>query len=121
MGTIQNWWLEIKRFLDTALGEWGMLVIIALVGLGAFGLGRLSVLSGSQVPVALATSQAAASSHAIPLGGAFVASKNGTTYYYPWCGTAQNIKPENQVWFATENAAQKAGYSPAKNCKGLEQ
>lgn len=52
-------------------------------------------------------------------GGAYVASKTGTKYYLPWCGTANRIKEENKVWFATKAEAEAAGYEPAKNCKGI--
>lgn len=56
---------------------------------------------------------------ALPAGGQYVASKNGTKYYLPWCGSVKNIKEENKVWFATKADAEKAGYAPASNCKGL--
>jgi hypothetical protein len=56
---------------------------------------------------------------AIPAGGQVVASKTGAKYYLPWCATAKRIKPENQVWFASQEAAKAAGYEPAANCKGL--
>jgi len=52
-------------------------------------------------------------------GGQVVASKSGTKYYLPWCGTVSRIKEENKVWFASIEEAEKAGYEPAKNCKGL--
>lgn len=120
MHRISELWLEIKRFVDVALGEWGMLAILCLVGLGAFGLGRLSVLEATRTPVALQGASAAEAFRGMHLGGEFVASRTGGTYYYPWCGGAQNIKAENQIWFTSEAAARKAGYAPAKNCKGLE-
>lgn len=49
----------------------------------------------------------------------YVASKNGTKYHLPWCGSASQIKEENKIWFATKEEAEKAGYSPASNCKGI--
>lgn len=52
-------------------------------------------------------------------GGQYVASKSGTKYYLPWCGTAKRIKDGNKVWFASKAEAEAAGYEPAKNCKGL--
>ena len=54
-----------------------------------------------------------------PASGAYVASKSGTKYYLPWCGTANRIKEENKVWFETKAEAEAAGYQPAANCKGL--
>ena len=49
----------------------------------------------------------------------YMASKNGTKYYLPTCGTAKRIKEENRIWFATKEEAQSAGFGPAANCPGL--
>ena len=52
--------------------------------------------------------------------GSYVASKNGGSYYFPWCGLVGRIKDANKVWFATKAAAEAAGYKPAANCHGLK-
>jgi hypothetical protein len=109
--------------------------IVALVGIGAFGLGRLSalgqkgrlVIHAPDMPAGLAhaipLAPAAAAPGTVPLGqagstnGNFVASKNGTKYYTAGCSGASRIKPENQVWFATDASAQAAGYSLSSTCK----
>ncbi len=49
----------------------------------------------------------------------YMASKNGTKYYLPSCGSAKRIKEENRIWFATKDEAEAAGYGPAANCPGL--
>lgn len=49
----------------------------------------------------------------------YVGSKNGTKYHLPWCAGAKQIKEENKVWFSSKTEAEKAGYSPASNCKGI--
>lgn len=49
----------------------------------------------------------------------FVASKNGTKYYFPWCSGVDKIKEENKIWFASKEDAKQKGYTPAKGCKGL--
>lgn len=51
--------------------------------------------------------------------GGYVASKSGTKYHLPWCGSAKQIKEENKIWFATKAEAEAAGYTPAANCKGI--
>lgn len=51
--------------------------------------------------------------------GTYMASKNGTKYYLPTCGSAKRIRPENVVWFQTKAEAEAAGYGPAANCPGL--
>jgi Metal binding domain of Ada len=55
----------------------------------------------------------------LPAGGQYVASKNGTKYFLPWCGSAKNIKEENKIWFTTKAEAEAKGYEPAANCKGI--
>ncbi|MEY2641007.1 MAG: hypothetical protein RL150_400 [Candidatus Parcubacteria bacterium] len=51
--------------------------------------------------------------------GQVVASKMGTTFYYPWCSGRSRIKPENERWFESSEEALKYGLKPAKNCLGL--
>ena len=48
-----------------------------------------------------------------------VASKNGKTFYLPWCGGGLRIKKQNRIYFYSKEDAKKAGYRPAKNCEGL--
>jgi hypothetical protein len=55
----------------------------------------------------------------VPEVRTYMASKNGTKYYLPTCGSAKRIKEENRVWFGTKAEAEAAGYSPAANCPGL--
>lgn len=119
MQTIPNIAQKIKPQLDRILGEWGILALIILAALAAFGLGRLSALQEARPIVTV--SQAAAGASALPMapGGLLVASRTGTVYYYPWCAGAAKIKPENARWFVSEKEAQAAGYRAAKTCKGL--
>lgn len=72
------------------------------------------------LPVVAQTGLPAASyDSAAQAGGNYVASKNGTKYYFPWCGAAQKISEKNKISFASKEEAEKAGYEPAANCKGL--
>jgi hypothetical protein len=48
-----------------------------------------------------------------------VASKKGTKYHLLTCPGAKTIAVENKVTFPNSKAAEKAGFEPAKNCKGL--
>lgn len=116
-------WLEIKRGgmagIDRWAGEWGIFTLILLVALGSFGLGRLSVITAPKPLVSISEASMAAAGLPMAPGGQYVASRTGEVYYYPWCAGAKQILPQNQRWFATEEAAKAAGYRPAKNCKGL--
>ena len=119
MERIQDIWLGIKGIGHDAIHEWGLIVIVFLVALASFGLGRLSALEDARPPVSITEAPAAQKPGPIVLGGLIVASRAGSTYYYPWCTGAGKILPQNQVWFASEDAARRAGYQPAKACKGL--
>jgi hypothetical protein len=46
-----------------------------------------------------------------------VASSGGKKYYFVWCKGAANLKESKKRYFDTEEAAQKAGYSLANNCR----
>lgn len=118
--SIQEWRQKIKDLLDTAIGNWGLVAIVFLVGVASFGLGRLSALEDTRSPVSLKQTPEEAKPQGRYLGGLYVASRGGSVYYYPWCSGAANISLANQVWFDSKTAAQKAGYRVSKSCKGLE-
>lgn len=112
---IQQLVTKCKDLLEEGIGEWGLFAIVFLVALASFGLGRLSAMETIRPPVSITEAPGLAKPRGMYLGGQYVAAKGGTVYYYPWCGGAQKITPENQVWFQSAEAAQRAGYSPAKN------
>lgn len=124
--------LPLFRKLDP-LEPYLVPAIILVVGLGAFGLGRLSAAPGHeavrilypdaraaqpQAPMAAAAA-AAPEAPAGPGSGAYVASKSGTKYYLATCSGAQRIKPENRIYFGSKDEAAAAGYGPAATCPGL--
>ena len=112
-------------------------VLIILVAFGSFGLGRMSKIeetkepitiediSENTLPVVPKNIQAAAiktsptSSQPTPAGQKFVASKNGTKYYLPWCSGVDRILEANKIWFATKEEAEGRGLTPAANCLGI--
>ena len=119
MQSIQEWRQKIKNWTENAVGEWGLVAIVILLGLGSFGLGRLSALEDVRPPVAIQEAPGLAKPQGMYTGGLYVASRTGSVYYCPWCTGAGKILPQNQVWYTTEAAARAAGYTPAKACKGL--
>jgi hypothetical protein len=116
---IQEWGLKIKPLGAAFLGEWGLFAIVVVACLGSFGLGRLSALIEARPVVSVTEASMRAPAPRITEGGLIVASRSGSAYYYPWCDGALKIAPANQRWFSSEAAARAAGYTPAKNCKGL--
>jgi hypothetical protein len=116
---IQEYLLKIKLFLEGALGEWGLLALVLLVGIMSFGLGRFSAFEDVKPPVSITLAGGEAKPQSMYMGGLYVASRTGSVYYYPWCSGASNIAPQNQRWFKSPQEAQNAGYKPSKACKGL--
>ena len=120
MGRIQEIGQKIKNVLEDVLGEWGLIIIVFLVALISFGLGRLSALQQSRAPISVTQAPFEVRPRAMTPGGLILGSKSGTTYHFPWCPGAAKIAPQNQRWFQSEKEARNAGYAPAKNCKGLK-
>ena len=119
MQRIQDIGLKIKGLGADMVHEWGLVLIVFLVAMASFGLGRLSALEDARPPISVTQAPMAANQQAMAPGGLLVAARSGSVYYYPWCAGASRILPQNQRWCQSEEAARKAGYAPAKNCKGL--
>jgi hypothetical protein len=123
---------KIKQFIESEKGKDIMIVIIIiLVGLGSFELGRLSKTSKSSgikieypnnekgvlganvitsMPDAkLSTAQSSEKN--------FFASSRGSKYYSITCSAGKTIKQENRVYFDTREEAERAGYTLSSSCK----
>ncbi len=112
--------------------------VIVLIGFAGFGLGKLSSLEKKREPIIInkalnsipletkveipmgATVSAKAMIASEKAQGLLVASKTGKKYHFPWCAGATQIADKNKIWFSSYEEAQKAGYTKASNCKGLE-
>lgn len=131
--------MNVPDFLNPRKEPGGSLyigLILILVAVTSFGLGRLSRQGGGQAglrvlyPEGMAEMRldgaagAAASfetrTGAATTSGQIVASKSGTKYHFTWCSGAKSIKEENRIYFASTQEARAAGYEPASNCKGLQ-
>lgn len=110
---------KIKARLDMGLAEWGLFLVVILIGIASFGLGRFSALEDTRPPISLTETALAGSPKDLSIGGLVVASRTGSVYYYPWCSGASSIKDTNKRWFSDEASAQAAGYRPSKSCQGL--
>jgi hypothetical protein len=108
-----------EMFVEGNGADIAIALIVLLVGVGAFGLGRLSVAWGEGGPISMHMAAMIAAPMPLPLGGQVVASKTGKYYYYPWCGGAKTISQSNIIWFSSDTKAEAAGYAPASNCRGL--
>jgi len=113
-----------------------IILILVLVGVASFGLGRLSVLpnhfeahpgearvlitpsSGmrSSVDTTLRDSPAPTVDTNATSPQPVVASRSGTKYHLLTCPGASQIKAANRIEFASPAEARAAGYTPAANC-----
>lgn len=126
-----------KRVLERVPEGVLMALIVVLASSGSFGLGMLAaretgtgdvwveelplkeVSLGASAQAAAGEPEQALPEPTLNAGGQYVASKNGTKYYLPWCGGVSRIKEENKVWFSSKEEAEAKGYAPAANCKGI--
>jgi hypothetical protein len=120
---------KIKSFVESEGGKDILIVIIViLVGLVSFELGRLSKENGSsgiKILSAQAGSQIATDvelpvsvrSTSVADNKTFFASSKGSKYYSLGCSAGKTIKQENRVYFTTGEEAQAAGYTLSTSCR----
>ena|SRR3989338_5873160 len=113
-------------------------IVVVLVAIFAFGLGRLSKIEDNKSSLIIEqtgdtsiaglrnepnnivpSTESGGEVKGLVTTGKYVASKSGTKYHYPWCPGASQIKEANKIYFNTPDAAIAAGYGPAANCPGL--
>jgi len=131
-GRTERYIFALKRFLDSRMF---FVVLLVLVGVASFELGLLSNIYAQKQPITITEESGAEALQTGPEGkaispeqskqgsmaeGGLIASKSGTKYYYPWCGSAARISEKNKIYFASIAEARAKGYTPAANCKGLE-
>jgi hypothetical protein len=126
---------KIKQFLDSEHGKDILIVVIViLVGLGSFELGRLSKENGpsgvkieyqdqNENQTASAVSSVESVNKTAPLiqssnvaGKNYFASSRGSKYYSIGCSAGKTIKQENRIYFGTSDEAERAGYMLSSSC-----
>jgi len=130
---------KIKHFIQSEKGKDILIIIIViLVGLSSFQLGRLSKentsnngirieypLNDQNIP--LETNLSQINSNNTPkttqinqiktqATGNYFASKRGKKYYPVGCSAGNTIKQENKIYFSTSTDAEKAGYELSGSC-----
>lgn len=98
--------------------KWYEVLVIVLVGVGAFLLGGLFIHSLHN------PTKKAVNIQLLPLEveqqrnrQRVYASKRGKRYYPWWCNAGSTIAKENKVWFEKPEHAQAEGYTLAKGCQ----
>lgn len=118
---------KIKQILESEKGKDILIVIIViLVGLGSFELGRLSKEhqnSGIKIEylnedLIKPENQPANVIRAVEsTNKTFFASNKGSKYYSIGCSAGKTLKQENRIYFATREEAEGAGYELSSLCQ----
>jgi uncharacterized protein (UPF0333 family) len=126
----------VKLFIESEKGKDVLvIVILVLVGICAFYLGRLSKESTGNALKIESTGQEASAlgsyqsnTPKVTLNptvaektqnqgnGNYFASSRGKKYYPNGCSAGKSIKQENRIYFQTSNDAEKAGYTLSSSC-----
>ena len=109
-----------------------LIILIILVSLLSFQLGRISKTASQPIKIEKASvqeiftesqnSKIKVQSSDSESGGVeridfrVVVSKNSNKYHFLWCSGAKRIKEENKIYFNSEEEAISAGYTLAGNC-----
>jgi hypothetical protein len=99
-------------------------VLLCVIGIVSFVLGRYSVVEPASVPPSVENRAGVVfidtpDPVVQPDATRVVASKNGTKYHLLTCSGAKTINEDNKIYFDSINQAKAAGYGPAANCGGL--
>jgi len=125
---------KIKSFIESEKGKDILTVLIViLVGLGAFELGRLSKQTNTNdikinykgqeaslvVPTISKSSIDSTTSQSVENqnSGEYFASNRGKKYYPINCSAGKTIKQENRIYFSTTTQAETAGYTLSGSCE----
>ncbi len=127
---------KIKQFLESEKGKDILIVLIViLVGLASFGLGRLSKDTNNGIKIEqlgggsvtnqgkgllndqLGSNVISAQNSPNTSEKVFFASSRGSKYYGVSCSAGKNIKVENRIYFNSASEAEGKGYTLASSCQ----
>lgn len=107
------------------------ILVIILVSVGSFFLGRMSnsklsnekayIVNGGEegsqkVTLYPKSSKITSLDSSTQVENRYVASKNGKLYYRVGCGSSSRIKEENKVFFDSKQSAEQAGFQASESC-----
>ena len=141
--SINNYVQKIKQIITNCIeSDKGKdvltIIIVILVGVSSFYLGRLSnqnttdgvkiEYTGQEASAIGGIESFKANNSQISLNpsiadkmnnngqGSYFASTRGKKYYSTGCSAGKSIKQENRIYFQTSTEAEKAGYTPSSSC-----
>lgn len=117
--------MSINDFLNKIKDKLGIdtfvllcLLIIILVALSSFGLGRLSIANESigNKGVIITNKKSKQINERSNKIKEYVSSRNGKLYYTLNCSGVNRISKNNKIWFSSSKEAEEAGYSFSSSC-----
>jgi hypothetical protein len=122
---------KIKQFIESEAGKNFLIIImVVLVGLGAFELGRLSkenkgsgieitypALEANVISSVNQSTQSISQPKPVIKTTSYFASNRGSKYYPVGCSAGGTIKQENRIYFSTRAEAEQAGYVLSSSCR----
>jgi len=121
--SIHDFLNKIKNKINIDKNDILYLIILIVVSIGSFSLGKLSTYNNpliNEEKIKIISNDEMADSvinNTNNINKNYVASKNGKMYYTIGCSGAKRIKPENQIFFNTKEEAEKSGYQFSVLCK----
>lgn len=127
MSRVRDFWRKYEEKIIITIG-------FILVAFLSFGLGRLTGPQGASLPLTIEEDDNISNSEIYQADikeavenkgepsvakGFFVGSRNSNIYHWSGSSWAKKIKPENQIWFDSEEEAQKAGYKRSSDFEKL--
>lgn len=115
---------DIREKIKCHAEEVFLALLVVFCLLTGFGLGRLSKIADKKTPIVIETPRITPETNSLSANTMntlpkYIASKNGTKYYFPWCEGVKKISPKNIVEFSSKEEAETAGFTKAANCPGL--
>lgn len=111
---------RIKGWSEGWVQDLLYMLVVLLVAISAFGLGRISAGQGTGSKDIIRVYPAATTTEPmLKIGGRVVAQMGSGVYFGPWCGQVKNIAPAKMVWFKSSEEARSEGYKPGA-CKGTQ-
>jgi hypothetical protein len=116
---------KLIRFVKANQSEIVLGVVIVIITVISFNLGKISSLNGTKTPITITGGENAGQGDVRGISTpaakdqTVVASKNskGKLYHFTWCPGASMIAEKNKIIFPNEAAAMAAGYTLAGNCQ----
>jgi hypothetical protein len=105
--------VPIGKLVPEALKPYSMSLLIALIALLSFGIGRLTAEKGTGVRIIYPDGVEKVEAVSVSDSSVY-ASSRGTRYYYAHCKST--VSEANKITFATSALAEAAGYTLAANC-----